>query len=402
MTPIGVQFVPLAKFDQTETLLSLLRGGQLLRGRVVSGESQPALLVAGQRIPLPAALAATPGETLSVRLVEQDGKQTLLVRPGTSPAPDAGAVPRDVLSPVLRHVLDTIGASIRNEQAAHLAPKTVPLRQSDLEAIVRLFVQQGRSGEALGRLVAVLEEAVASGALPRAAADQFRHLARQMRAQTADEFVALVRAARESAGRPLENRLALLAARHDGATVAGVRDTLLGELLRLRQDSAVREALEQMGRWTVFKKTAEDLIGRLQSAHLQNLRSLELPYQFMELPLARENGIDHAQLHIVGDEGGGIAGKRRRAHSIVLDLQLSRLGAVWIALHTADSRCQCTIRAQDRKGEEVLAGETGRLQAGLARAGFASVDVRTEPWDGDRLLAVAQLMGRFAGFEART
>ena len=112
-----------------------------------------------------------------------------------------------------------------------------------------------------------------------------------------------------------------------------------------------------------------------------------------------ESGVEHAQVHFVGDESGP-AGARKRIHIAILDLQLSRLGALWIAVQSAGSECQCVIRAEDAGAREALAGAQGDLQDAIAAAGYTTVRIQTEPWDGDRLAAAAAALGHFSGFEA--
>lgn len=395
----GVQFIPLTKFSQTDTLLDLLRGGQLVRGRVVSGETQPALLVGGHRISLPAELPVSPGQWLTVRLVERNGRQTLDIRPG--PAPGSQAPPAaKTLEPILQRVVDALGGAARTDQAVALAPKSVPLRQDDLAAIMRLFINRQQTGHQLGRLVAVLEQAAASAALSPNTIAHVRTLARQFRAETAGEFQNAVRAARDTVGRPLEHRLAALIAHGQGRSAAPVRQHLVAELMQLRQDPAVRGALEQAGLWREFAETAEGVLERLQGARLQNVRAHEMPYQFIELPMGPETGIEHAQVHFFGDEsGGGIGGKR--AHLVVLDLQMSRLGGLWVAVQSTGTNCHCVMRVESGAAREALDADANHLRDAIKRAGFAAVRVQTEAWDGDRLSAAAALMSRMDRFEVR-
>ena len=57
-----------------------------------------------------------------------------------------------------------------------------------------------------------------------------------------------------------------------------------------------------------------------------------------------------------------------------------------------EGRCTCLIRAADAEALEALRAEEEELVGALAAAGFEAARVRFEPWSGDRLREVGELI----------
>ena len=83
--------------------------------------------------------------------------------------------------------------------------------------------------------------------------------------------------------------------------------------------------------------------------------------------------------------------------TVVLDLSMTRLGDLWIALTIARGRCSCRFRAANPAAVQAIRAERDGLIQALQSAGYPGAQVRVEPWDGDRLGEAAGLMRRFSG-----
>jgi hypothetical protein len=163
---------------------------------------------------------------------------------------------------------------------------------------------------------------------------------------------------------------------------------LLEELLALRDQ--VTSRIGSRSHLDSLLKPIDALIERVDAARTQNVRGFEMPYQFMEIPLAKQTGFDRAQVHFFGDESKRGPGKAN-SHSVILDLELSQLGPVWIALHAAGNACACVMRVASDVARQRLNDGSPELEGALRNAGYAGATVRTEAWDGDRVNALTAM-----------
>jgi hypothetical protein len=306
--------------------------------------------------------------------------------------PPAASTPAPVpaaAATLLSEVLSLLPASITLEQAAAILPRAQGLPRDTVRALLEMLVGRERLGVAAAQLAEALDAAVSSGRLPAAVRDRFAALAGRMLAQNAAEFERAIAAARE-----------LLRGHRGSVPAARVASegSLLDELLTLREQVTSRSG--KGSHLDTVLKGIDALIERVDTARTQNVRGFEMPYQFMEIPLARQTGFDRAQVHFFGDESSRATGEAR-AHSVVLDLELSQLGPVWIALHAAGNTCACVMRVASDTARRTLSDASPALEDALRNAGYAGATVRTEAWDGDRTSALVSMSARFAGFEAR-
>ncbi len=147
-----------------------------------------------------------------------------------------------------------------------------------------------------------------------------------------------------------------------------------------------------------FQRAIETLMDHSAEQHLQIARALEVPYSYMNIPFG-DSAVSQAQIHIFGEGQGQNRWKDGKSGQIVLDLETSRLGSMWIQIqHNAE---QCTCRF-DVASEEIAAHineATSTLEARLEGISFKQVKVSASVWDGDRMKAVAALFQQYSGLD---
>lgn len=388
----AVQLFPVSRFSNADALLSLLVTGGPAFGRIVPEVSGVALALHQFRLPLPPGTHIPAGTVVEVRIVEHGGAKQLQLRPQT---PSEEAAPAQLPRPgsaalsVLSDVLAALPSSVNREQAAAILPRLDALPRETLRALLQLLVGHERLGAAAARLAEAASVAVASGRLPAAVSKQISTVAGRMLAENAAEFERAIRDARDIlAGRPPVTHAADRL--HD--------KSLVGDLIALREQMQAHPRAASTQTDAVIR-AIDTLLERLDNGRMQNVRGFEAPYQFLEIPLSAQTGFDRAQIHFFGDESSN-SPREAKSHSIVLDLELSQLGPIWIALHATGQSCACVLRVESESAREALSEASPALQQALRAAGYDGATVRTEPWDGDRVSALAAMSARFAGFEA--
>ncbi len=383
----AVQTIALARFANADPLLNLLSGGGAVSARVVADSGGLALALPNARLPLPAGLDLPPGMPVRVQIIEENGAKQIQIRPQTSPAAAASASPA-VSSPsaILSELLPVLSSAISQQQALALTPNVAGLPREAVRALLEMLVGRERVAMQLGQLVESLDAAVTSGKLMAGVRDQFLAAMDRFAAETSAEFARALDAARASLrGRPSDAR------------PAGER-ALLDDLLALRNEIAAHRASLGSSADPVLR-AIDPLVERFEAARMQNVRGFEAPYQFLEVPFPRASGFERGQVHFFGDESRGSV-LRDRVQTVVLDLELSRLGSLWIQLQTIGEACSCLIRASAEPARHAIDEAAPALEESLRAAGYGGARVRAEAWDGDRVTALAAMASRFSGFEA--
>ena len=183
------------------------------------------------------------------------------------------------------------------------------------------------------------------------------------------------------------------------ATTPSLSADLRARLSSLKNDQAFQKFLVATGRIGDFEGHIEHALDRMTGAHLQNARALEHPYLFLELPMAPGGLVESAQLHIFEDGGHDGHEGARAPETVVMDLETTHLGPLWISVRTAGPICRCEFRAMTAEAVEAITESSGELVRGLESAGYGRAHVEASLWKGDRLSAVVELMRRFAGID---
>ena len=373
-----------------------LRAGQRMETVVQGTANEPMLRLAGLRIPLEPGPATLPGQALGVHVLQTTPQLELQLTPlaasntpGLSPTPPL----ETLLAPILR-VLDGAGQSALAER---LLPEQLPQNPQALRQLLGLFFQRNQLMGDLQELGLLLQQATGENVLSPAAARQFNAFAARFAAQESGEFQKLIE--QTARGQRAEARLlqALAAGKLENV-LQSLRATLRSQVARLAGNKALLAYLKGTRQLRKFENLAQRVLDRLAGGELQNLRNLEQPYHFLELPLGPDAPLRQAQLHFFSD------GKRRPGEKIdqekatvVLDLDTSKLGPLWISLKFTPSHCACQIRAVSEKVRVALQEAREELAGALGDSGYAKSTLEVFPWDGNRIRAAAALMNRFRG-----
>jgi hypothetical protein len=372
-----------------------LQPGQSYPGSVQGAPGHLALLVAGNRIPLPPHTSLPPGQSVHVSLVHQGDAIQLRLTPygpaGPSALSPTAGLP-NLLVAVLR-ALDALGSA---RAAGHLIPQHFPANEAALRDLLSLFTSRGTLGQDSQIILAAVQLAAAEGLVTAATAGNLAGWLAPLASGERDRIVAWLR-------RHVREQGTALAARIAHAAGAGTLDALFAQLdeeLRSQLRALVANErlagfLESRGRWYDFERAIERVLERLHQGQLQELRGLEQPYVFVQLPFPPESGIVNGQLHVIG---GGRGRDSSASQIVVLDLATVALGDLWIRLEFLNDTCRCVIKTSIEAAAPVIEAAAPELQEALATAGYAVSSVDVQVWDGARLEAAAELMRRFGGF----
>ncbi len=392
----GVRFVPLNTAGAApDALTRLLLTGAVLRGRIAADGALLNLVVGNQNFPLPKGVALTPGTIVEARVTHEGGTpqlrlQVLNTSSQAVNTPTFATPSTSIPTPTVT-VPPSLAPLIKPEQAVALLPQVASLPPKAIEALLTVLVARPELGRVLARLLPAVDAHAAERPLPPAQTEVLRAAVQSLDAETPDEFRRAIETARGLIGARGETPMT----RAHGEN--GAPRSLLDDLMAIREHLNARTTTAD-GREIV--RTIDTLADRFSANTLQNVRSFDAPYQFFAIPFSPRTGIEHAQVHVIGRDGRGGGGSGREAHTIVIDLQLSNLGSMWITIQSAGTACNCSIRTSNDAARSVIDDGAPSLEEGLRRAGFTAAQVRTEAWDGDRVGAAAALFAQTGSFEA--
>ncbi|HOF39152.1 MAG TPA: flagellar hook-length control protein FliK [Candidatus Hydrogenedentes bacterium] len=368
-----------------------LRVGQVFQAVLQGQPGSLSIVVGGSRMLVGDQPHLQPGQIVNGEVLRVSAGLQIRLTPQSAPAPgEPGVAPS--LSQVVASVLDSFPALTAPENAVRALHPSVPMTEAAVRSVLSLFLSDARMGADLQALANAMNEAAQAGALPQQMADSFALLSSALVSTGGPELHAILQAGRR-AGRTIEGRLARAM---ESGRLAGILAETDGDLrallMRVRQEEPFIRYLRSEGRLRGFQDTATRVLDRLTGAALQNLRGLEVPYVYLEIPTLEHAGLQRLQMHFVGEGPGKGRRLDPRNCTVALDLSLSRLGDLWLVLKVLEGRCTCLIRAADAEALEALRAEEEELVGALAAAGFEAARVRFEPWSGDRLREVGELI----------
>lgn len=369
-----------------------VRAGQVLQGAIQQSGDDLLLLVAGSRVALPSGSGLEHGQTVQVTVQESAAGLQFQVTPQASGGEAAPLA--DPLGRLMAAALELVAGIRDSGTAATLAPAALPASAEAARLIASLFVGQTLLGEDLQQLAAIVGQAVREDVLPGLEAEALQGQFARFESEALDTFL---RGLVESGRTPAEARVAAALVSGNVAEAFGEEEDLRTRLTRLRDNEALRGFLRRTGGLKGFDRLVDRMLDRLVGGQLQNLRALEQPYCFIELPCSPESGVHHAQVHFLGDGQGGANRIDANHATVVMDLSMTRLGDLWITLRLAEGLCVCRIQARDPKAAEALMESRDELVGALRSAERRAIRVEIEPWRAGRLQEVATLMGRFKG-----
>ncbi len=375
-----------------------LRPGQVFQ-TVVGMQGDKLLLQLGAaRVALDPSVELTPGDTVRVEILGTAAKLQLRISPAGASAGTASQTA--AANTLMASVLESLGALPLADAAPALIPAHLPQTTQALQQLFALFLSRGTLGSDVEQLAALLTQASAQGAVPTHLAAQFSAWVAQFAAAEASGLKNLL----EQLGgrRSLEARLALaLQTGTLDAALESLSQDVRVQLAQLRNLEPLRAWLRENGQLRRFDDMAQRVMDRLSGGQLQNLRGLEQPYLFVEIPLPPGGDLRHAQIHFF-DEGHAKGKPFDQNNALVaFDLSTTRLGDLWITLQVTSGRCACHLRATTPDTVNAIKEASGALADSLLNAGFPDAHITVSLWDGDRLRAAAGMMRRFSGLDVK-
>jgi len=384
---------------QKAAYASLFRAGETLRAVVEGNRPNLALLIGGTRIPLSEPTHLAPGQTVFVEVTET--AQGLQLRLLPQPAQAAAAQPpAEPLANLVAAVLESLGPIRLAQSPQQLLPAQLPHTEAAVRSLLSLFALRGTFGEDLQQIADIMAQAAGAGALSQEPSGEAVTVLAQLLAAAPGGLKDLIERLVAQSGKTVEGRIAHALATGD---LKGLEHALRGDLQaalsRLRNDEVLGAFLRRTGQLRLFQGTVGRVMERISAGHLQNLRALDQPYAFIEIPFGPRSAIRRGQVHFFGE---GAANDRRidpKNATVAFDLATTSLGDLWITLRAAKGYCNCRLCATFPDAVEAIEKASTDLSDALRKAGYQRATVSAALWDGDRLREVALLMRRFSGID---
>jgi len=381
-----------------------LRAGTVLHATVEGAPGRLAAVTGSLRVPLPDSAPFQPRQAVVIEVRDTPQGLQLLVRPAdaTAGSPQPPAAPKPDLAALLQMVagaLDAAGVTADPEVAAEILPPSLPRTEAAIGEFFAPLAATALLGDDLAALADLLAQAVAAGAVPRRVAGLVNEVARGLDMRNAAQLeAALARAAGDAA--PLEARIASALASGESDLVQELVSRDPRALLDvLRKNEPFQAFLRESGQVKLFEGLMDRIVARLTEPGVQNVRSLDQPYLFLQLPLTPGGPFRRGHIHIMSGGRGGGREIDSRSATIALDVSTARLGDLWITISLHEARCACRICARSPEAVEAVKAAAGELEASLKQAGYARAAVQAVLWDGDRLRALADLMRPYSGLD---
>ncbi|MBN2308113.1 MAG: flagellar hook-length control protein FliK [Candidatus Hydrogenedentes bacterium] len=427
-----------------QALVSVLRPGQQFQAVVEGSPGNLSIRIGGTRIPLSMDAVLELGQAVNVEVTAEGQGLQLRVTPQSQPqagpqqapgsgvtadsqatasgqpaaaamlnaaaaqsgAPTpAGAVSEAPLAAIIMAALKALGLSepaAAPESATQLIPQSLPPTEHVVRQVLSLVLTQATVGTDLEAIQAAVADAAAEGAVLAGTAERLNGLLARLLVSDESSLAQVVREWGRSAFAGLEARMASgLAAADAEGLIEQLSQDIRGLLARLREDDSLVRFLQASGRLRSFEGSVERVLERLSAAELQNARSLEHTYRFVEVPVMADSGFGRLQVHFFGGGKGREEGFDPRNAMVVLDLSTVALGDLWVRLAVVGGACTCSFRAAEDVTAEAIAAGAQDLREALAAAGYAGAQVHVTKWDGDRFRELVSLARQFGGLNVK-
>lgn len=346
------------------------------------------------QIPLDGSTALDAGQRVVVQVQRQGDSLQLTIRPQSAPHLPA---PPD-LATLLEPLLQQLGRADSATRLPALFPRRAPESTMALQALVTSLITERGTGHDIQQLQQFLTSATNQGILaPQSLASLSPWITLTALADAA-AWEALVRQARST-----RNAVARLARLIQGGTNTGTVQDLKGTLASLTQrlmgDDAFQTWLRNQGTQDEFKALGKRILERATGSELQNLRALDQPYQFLELPLSDASGLKRIQIHNFTESHSTAETPSATIHRTVLDLDTTRLGLVWVDLRAQGTQCRCQFRLMSADLAAAVEATAEELETGLKNLGYIRAHVTADTWDGDREQALLALLAPFQSLD---
>jgi hypothetical protein len=396
----GVPITTVSKALQQEVLTGMIRPGQSFETTVQQSGGRLFISLGDHKIPLDAELPFTAGQAVRAEIIETAPELRLRILPrtdtGARGAASAGATATAAssLEPVLRQVLDLLGAPALRGLETRFIPRELP---PDASALRQLFtVILGRSGfgadleELTVLLQAAAEDSIVTPEIPGSV--------QQLMLANAGDSVAIARFLKNlSGGQALEARIAE-ALRNGQPDLARrlLQEDLVARVAQLRGRDALIAYFRGRGQLQRFEEVIQRITDHGIGSRIMNIHGSDQPWHFLEIPFAPETGMQQARIYFFEEEQGSRKNRKKPFSIAAFDLETTRLGAIWITLKTAGNRIDCRFRVMHDEIVNTIEENADSLRAALEDAGYAGAVIRASRWDGDRLAEAARIMRRFS------
>ncbi len=393
----NIQFSMLA-LDPVQT--GALRAGQTFSTLVQELRGQLLLQLGAQRVPISTDSGLRPGQLVQVEVLpSKEGLQLSITAAPATPGTElaATAAGRELAAP-LAQVLETLGVLNKADAVMRLIPQDLFPHSESVRQLLSVLLLPSTLGDDLRQVLALAENAVLAGAIPASATEAFQRLAGMLMAMQTDGFGPVLKQLGQARG--IEARLAhALETGKWQEALQSMQAHLRLQVAQLRGNEALLLYLRGQGQLRRFEKTIERIVDRMTGTDLQNTRSADRPYVFLELPTPPGGGLDRLQIHFFGDSSAQDRHFDKRNAFVALDLSVARLGDLWVGMRVTQGQCQCNFRAATSETRAAIEDAAPELVEALNTAGYPGAQVSVSPWDGNRLHELAALMRRFGGID---
>ena len=363
----------------------------------IRGESGSLFLfLAGKKFPLPASVPLEPGQRVRVEVARTQPEVVLHITPRPRKQDGFQKTP-DPLTEFLPRLLQQLGGTLPSTTGR--TPTELASRALAVHELLSLLLSRRGVGPSLDVVTSILRQAQAAGLSLAAGTSELAKLLSELRMLSGRSLPALLQKLAADARASTEARVArsLRSGDRHGLAVH-LKEDLKSQLFRLLGDRTLTEFAESVGKRGAFESAVKALVSRLAARDLQNLRAMEHPYLFFEVPFGPRAPL----VHFFGERRGRDRDADFRNASVVLDLSTSELGDIWVTLESHGSYCRCRFRAERPETLAVIEEASPSLSSALKAAGYEDAIVETSEWRGDRLSETARWMRTFSGIDQRT
>jgi hypothetical protein len=350
--------------------------------------------VAGLKIPLPANSTLPSGQAVTVTHESSVAGAKVVITPTPIQMPTASAPPTLASSvPVLNTLVETLPLlqSVGPQQASQLVPMQLPQTESVLRMALQIFEFKGKMQAAVATLKDVAQLVQKAGVDLPALKQVLSVLGAEVDLDDAQSVVRFLKTLQA------HTRGGAIQVSSEGS----LEDTLFVLLGKLRNDPTLLQLLESKGAVTSFQQAVDTLMEQVAGQHVQNSRSSEVPYAYLNIPFPEGSGIQEAQIHVLGDGHGENEWDEEGHGQIVFDLQTTGLGELWIHLSHRPEQCVCRFEVESEAIVEAINGAADELQGRLEAQGFERVHVEASLRSTDRMEALAGVLQRFSGLDVQ-
>ena len=377
------------------TTTTTLRPGQIFQTTVSGTPDQLSLNLNGTRLPLDAEAGLVAGQRVQAEILS--AQQGLHLRLTPLPTETTSATPsKSSALALLTSVLQTLNAMYATDNAQSLLSQKLPQTATAIQQLLALFVNRDTLNRDLQSLLSILVKAAQHGAIDNKLVETLSIWLSQFTATESKAFNKLLRKL-HSEGKFEARLAAALRAGDLDAALATIHADLQAQIAQLQTKEGFLTYLRESKQAGAFDQLIDRIFARWTGANFQNLRQLDLPYLYLEIPLPPDGNILHAQVHLLGEGQRGNETLNKKNATIVLDLATAHLGDLWISIRIAQGRCQCHFQAINKSVVNLIHSSSQDLNAAMARVGYTNTTISAAPWDGDRIKATADLMRRSEG-----